>query len=270
MTFANPSPSEFGDGTFYDEKGSRFYLSDEKLKGDYSPVRYQREIQLFRRFCPKGKVLDVGCSTGGFLFQLNQASPGDYQCWGTDVASDALAFAETKGVRVLRENFLQPTTPSLQFDAITFWAVLEHVLEPSTFLQAARNSLATGGVCYILVPNFKSLATRLLGARYRYILPQHLNYFTGETLRGLAAKNGFEVVHCTTTHFNPIVIWKDFRARETEATDADRASLLARTNAMKVKKSLALLRVGYNFSEKFLRVFSLADNLAMVLKKTAS
>ena len=56
----------------------------------------------------------------------------------------------------------------------------------------------------------KSLAVRFLGARYRYIYPQHLNYFTRQTLSGLVEAR-FSVVDFRSTHFNPIVIWQDWR-----------------------------------------------------------
>jgi 2-polyprenyl-3-methyl-5-hydroxy-6-metoxy-1,4-benzoquinol methylase len=264
MVFANPVPRDFGDGTFYDEKGSRFYLSDEKLKGDYSPVRYEREIKLLRRFCKRGKILDVGCSTGGFLFYLNQTFPGDYEIWGTDVAREALAFAKTKGVNVIDENFFD--LKGRQFDAITFWAVLEHLLDPQSFLKAAKELLHPDGFCIVLVPNFKSLATRMLGSKYRYILPQHLNYFTNQTVGALAQRAGFHVVHRSTMHFNPIVIWQDLRAKGTEVSDEERAALLAKTNAMKQSKALGGARAVYRFSETLLRRFGFADNLIAVLK----
>src|SRR3954468_12200640 len=47
-----------------------FYLSPEKLESDYAPVRYERELKVFRAWCRAGAVLDVGCSTGAFLHQL--------------------------------------------------------------------------------------------------------------------------------------------------------------------------------------------------------
>ena len=65
MVFADPVAEEFASGAFYHER--RFYLSASKLKSDYAPVRFERELRLFRAWCPAGAVLDVGCSTGAFL-----------------------------------------------------------------------------------------------------------------------------------------------------------------------------------------------------------
>lgn len=258
MIFANPVPNEFETGDFYDHSG-QYYLSPEKLQSDYAPVRFQRELRLFKRHCKKGRVLDVGCSTGAFLHQLKPA----YDITGTDVAGPALDYAETQGIPVRRGNFLDLDFAE-PFGAVTFWAVVEHLVHPSPFLEKAAKVLRPGGHCFVLVPNFRSLATRILGPRYRYILPQHVNYFTARTLRRLCEKH-FKVLSITTTHFNPIVILKDLRA--TETTDAARADLLKRTTSMKQNPALAPIRALYRLTEAALSKLMLADNLVAVLQR---
>jgi 2-polyprenyl-3-methyl-5-hydroxy-6-metoxy-1,4-benzoquinol methylase len=230
-------------------------------------VRYAREIRVLRKFCLRGRILDVGCSTGGFLYRLGECFPNDYKVVGTDVATGALDVAEKKGVPVLRENFFA-LAGSEQFQAITFWAVLEHVAEPAEFLRKARELLREGGYCFVLVPNVRSLAVRLLGAKYRYILPQHINYFSPATLGRLVEKSGFAVVLSTTTHFNPIVIAQDFRSRGARfVPDKDRASLLVKTNSLKSNPLLLPVRWAYEVLERVLGALGLADNVLIVCRK---
>jgi 2-polyprenyl-3-methyl-5-hydroxy-6-metoxy-1,4-benzoquinol methylase len=264
---ASTLPPGFANATFYETEGSNFYVSEDKLQGDYAPVRYAREIRLLRKFVPKGRVLDVGCSTGGFLYHLNQAAPGHYTTYGTDVAHGALDYAESRGVTVIRQNFLSGQFPEREFDAITFWAVLEHVVNPRAFLERARELLAPEGTCLVLVPNIESLATRILGAKYRYILPQHLNYFSTRTLERLAVACGFKVISRTTTHFNPLVIARDFTSRAEAVSDQKRAELLVKTNALKANPLLGPVRVLYTAVEKALGAARLADNVVLTLVK---
>ena len=103
---------------------------------------------------------------------------GAYRVLGTDVSGPPLDYAESRGVPVLRANFLEHDFKDQRFDAVTFWAVLEHLFEPGKFLEKAASILKPGGLCFVLVPNLDSLAVRLLKTKYRYIYPQHLNYFT--------------------------------------------------------------------------------------------
>ena len=263
MIFANPVPREFETGDFYDHSGG-YYLSEDKLRSDYSPVRFEREIRLFTRYVPSGHVLDVGCSTGAFLHQLQTRFPARYKVTGTDVAGPALDYAQSQGIAVRRGNFVeQPFDPV--FDAVTFWAVVEHLVHPRAFLEKAESILKRGGYCFVLVPNFKSLATKILRADYRYILPQHVNYFTAETLRALCSEY-FKVESIRSTHFNPLVILKDFKARK-EVVEAERAQLLKKTTAWKQSGALFPARLMYKAAENILARAMLADNLVAVLRK---
>jgi 2-polyprenyl-3-methyl-5-hydroxy-6-metoxy-1,4-benzoquinol methylase len=266
MIYVNPVPAEFASGQYYDQAGADYYLSPAKLEGDYAPVRFERELRLFRKHCRGGAVLDVGCSSGAFLFQLNQRFPGCYQPLGTDVSGPALDYAEERGVAVVRGNFLEQAFGGQQFDAVTFWAVVEHLLEPRQFLEQAWSLLKPEGRCFVLVPNLRSLAVRLLGKRYRYIYPQHLNYFTRVTLTKLVEPRFSVIQHCST-HFNPIVIWQDWRRGGGEVLNRERAELLKRTTAYKANPWLKPAKVIYQLAEQMLGKLNLADNLVVVLRK---
>ena len=297
MVYANPVPSEMATGEFYDAAGTDYYLSPAKLQSDYADVRFERELRLFRKHCRGGAVLDVGCSSGAFLFQLRKRWPADYQILGTDVSGPPLDYAESRGVPVMRGNFLEqdfvgklqieavaphPASghplpirwgegrgegiPPIRFDAVTFWAVLEHLAEPKLFLEKAHSLLKPGGLCLVLVPNFNSLATRLLGVRYRYVYPQHLNYFTRTTLSRLAVGR-FEVVAARFTHFNPVVIWQDWRGDGREVSNAERGELLQRTTALKQKPWMKPVKGLYGLAEKALGSIGLADNVVVVMRR---
>jgi len=266
MIYANPVPAQFASGAHYDRLGADYYLSPAKLESDYAEVRFERELRRFRQHCAAGAVLDVGCSSGAFLYRLNQRFPGCYQVLGTDVSGAPLDYAESRGVPVMRGEFPAQPFAEKKFDAVTFWAVLEHLLEPKRFVEKAWSILRPGGLCFVLVPNMKSLAVRVLGARYRYIYPQHLNYFTSTTLRRLV-ETRFSVIDVRPTHFNPIVIWQDWRRGGQEVPNAERAALLKRTTNYKQNPLLGPVKGLYHFVETALATAGLADNLVAVLRK---
>jgi 2-polyprenyl-3-methyl-5-hydroxy-6-metoxy-1,4-benzoquinol methylase len=265
MVFANPVPESYASGEYYDDTAD-YYLSPAKLESDYAPVRFRRELRLFRQYCQHGRVLDVGCSSGAFLFQLHSQFADTYEVLGTDASGPPLDYAESRGVPVLRADFLEHDFQDQRFDAITFWAVLEHLFAPAQFLDKAAALLKPGGLCFVLVPNLGSLAVRLLKTKYRYIYPQHLNYFTKTTLHRLVAKR-FEILTTRFTHFNPVVIWRDWRNRGGEVSNEQRAALLARTTRLKQNPLLLPARAIYGLTETALGALGLADNLAVVLRR---
>ena len=268
MLFVPAIPEALASSEFY--RKSRYHLSPDKLESDYAPVRFERELLLFRRFCPAGEVLDVGCSTGSFLHQLHSHWPNSYQVSGMDVAAAPLEFASAKGLRVTCGQFADWDFGEQHFDAVTLWAVIEHLPSPRAFLAKAADILKVGGHCLILVPNARSLAIRLLGPRYRYIMPEHLNYFTPGTMRRFIAQEPrFTVCRLTGMHFNPIVIWQDWKSRGLPVPEADRARLLKRTTAWKQSPRWKLLKFLYRASDRLLSQLWLADNLAIVLQRSS-
>ncbi|HSY73877.1 MAG TPA: class I SAM-dependent methyltransferase [Dongiaceae bacterium] len=264
MIYTNPVPAEMASGDFYDRAGNE-YLSAEKLESDYSDVRFERELRLFRAHCKSGSVLDVGCSSGAFLYQLKKRYPSDYQTCGTDVSGPPLDHAAKMGVPIIKGNFLTHHFDQ-SFDAVTFWAVMEHLFEPQLFLKKAAAILKPGGLCFILVPNMRSLAVRLLGAKYRYIYAEHLNYFTPETLAKFANLE-FSVLDLKSTHLNPLVIWKDFRGGNREVPRAERSQLLKRTTAYKKSRWMFPIKCCYQAAEAVLGNFLMADNLVIIWRK---
>ncbi len=267
MVFVNPVAVEMASGKYYDTTGGEYYVSPAKLQSDYADVRFERELRLFQRHCAGGDVLDVGCGSGAFLFQLGKRRPQQYSALGTDVSGPALDHAESRGVNVARGNFLEHDFGGRTFDAVTFWAVMEHLNEPRRFLDRAHSLLKPGGVCFVLVPNLKSLAVRLLGARYRYVYPQHLNYFTRETLARLGVGK-LEVVATCYTHFNPVVIWQDWCGGGRDVSNAERGELLRQTTALKQKPWMKPVKWLYDVAEKILALAGLADNVVIVFRKT--
>lgn len=269
MVFASPVDEGWGTGAFYAQLGEPFYLSPDKLQSDYSPVRFARELKLFRRFCREGSVLDIGCSTGAFLYQLKAQFPGIYEVSGIDVAGPALDHAGQKGIRVLREPFLEADFKGQSFSAVTFWAVIEHLIDPRAFLDRAASLIQPSGYCFILVPNYRSLVVRSLGAKYRYIFPQHVNYFTAATLSKLVeAEPSLRVIHTASMHFNPIVILQDWRSRGAFVSDEERAKLLKRTTRYKQNPLLKPVKAGLAAIESLLGAMNLADNIVLVARRT--
>ncbi len=267
MVFADPLPPESAP-EHYDQLGRPYYLSPDKLEGDFASVRFERELRLFRRHCASGGILDVGCSTGAFLHQLQHRFPGQYRPSGIEVSRAALDHARLHGLDVIGDSLLSHDFGDRRFHAVTFWAVLEHLPNPAAFLERAIHWLEPNGCLFSLVPNLRSLAVRCLGPRYRYILPQHVNYFTPASLSHLLTRQGLEVINSGGSHFNPAVLWQDWR-RGTDApvADADRAALLRKTTRLKQASWLRPVKWTLGAVERLLASAGLADNIWAVARK---
>ena len=83
----------------------------------------------------------------------------------------------------------------------------------------------------------------------------------------IAREPHFKLIELRSTHFNPIVIWQDWRRQRDAVPDAERAELLKRTTSWKRNPLLAPVRLAYGAAEGLLGRFRLADNLVAVLER---
>lgn len=133
------------------------------------------------------RVLDVGCSMGGFLAALAEAGASVV---GIEPSPHDAAVARTRFGIDVREGFFEAVSlGDATFDLVTLRFVFEHVREPRAILRRVRALLAPGGRVYLEVPN---LATPFVGLD-DFFSYGHLQTFTPESLSYLCAREGFKV-----------------------------------------------------------------------------
>lgn len=165
------------------------YPYDERPEvGPYVPTCTQR-------------LLDVGCSRGGFGAGLRRQRP-DLQLVG--IESDAAAAREAAAFydEMICGHFPQDVPSSNPFDCVVFNDVLEHLVDPWSALRAAVPLLGTGGTVVASIPNVRALRPLVeLAVRgdwhYRDmgILDRtHLRFFTKRSMLRLFDESGFDVI----------------------------------------------------------------------------
>lgn len=148
----------------------------------------------------QGRWLDVGCANGVFV---REAAALGAQAEGVELSRVAVAQAVEAGLPV-RCGALEEVPAGPDFDCITAFDVLEHVLDPLTFLQDIVARLKPGGHAALTMPDKSSLYARLMGARWWFYIPEeHLHYFDHEIIRALMIKVGLEPVVVSRT-FKPL------------------------------------------------------------------
>jgi len=135
MLFANPSPLNLRLATITTPPALSTIFRLKNCKAIMQPFDSSVN-ESFSAALPIRLVLDVAVLLVHF-FIIETPISGEYEILGTDVSGAPLDYAESKGVPVLRGDFLAQDFGEEKFDAITLWAVLEHLQEPKRFLQKA-------------------------------------------------------------------------------------------------------------------------------------
>lgn len=138
-------------------------------------------------------VLDVGCATGGFLAE---AKADGWQAHGTELSASAASRAREHFGLSVDDGVLVPHLPSRQFDLVTMWHVLEHLIDPIEALASlVPHVTPLSGVFFAEMPNWSSLGRRVRGAEWSQLRPpEHINFFTEKSLATIAQKAGFSAV----------------------------------------------------------------------------
>jgi 2-polyprenyl-3-methyl-5-hydroxy-6-metoxy-1,4-benzoquinol methylase len=192
-----PSKAEIG----------KYYKSDEYISHtDSSKGVFNKIYQLVRNFSirqkaslisgytklNKGRILDYGCGTGSFLYQMKKNG------WKvTGIEPDDIA--QKKAAGLIDESVFSPdhlhALQEASFDAITLWHVLEHVHDLDLSLNAFKRILKTNGILVIAVPNNESFDAKHYKENWAaYDVPRHLYHFTPSSIEGILSKHGFRKI----------------------------------------------------------------------------
>jgi len=190
---------------YYDEKYRKHYSPRVNQTSSYaeifeSYVHYQTQrVQLLRPWLRQDmRLLDVGCQTGHFLFNIKnlvkEVVGVDYDSGAADFASK-VCQCTTFGCG-LDETGLPPAS----FDVVCAMQTMEHVADPVSFASTLGKYLKLNGIIYIEVPNLKDALLSVYNNqpfRDFYYREAHILYLTQSSLEAVMSRAGFE----GTIHF---------------------------------------------------------------------
>lgn len=168
----------------------------QKLKNKIFSFPGRYRFGMAPSFIKKGKILDIGCGDGLFLNSLRKLG---WQTFGVEINKVAAQKARNMGLGVINCDLLEAGFSDDFFDVVRIWSVLEHLHNPAQTLAEIYRILKRGGTLIAQVPNFNSLASRLLRKRGLDI-PRHLYHFCPNTLKLIIERNNLVVkkIYCSS------------------------------------------------------------------------
>jgi 2-polyprenyl-3-methyl-5-hydroxy-6-metoxy-1,4-benzoquinol methylase len=144
---------------------------------------------------PGAGALDIGCAAGYFLDLLKK--DGWTRIEGIELDTRMLQGLEARGFKVSGLP-LEQFAPTRRYRLITLFDVLEHLPDINNDFEKLSAMLDENGLIALVTPDFNSFQRKLFGRRWFQFKPrEHIYYFDPSTLRRLAEKHGFEIVHCS-------------------------------------------------------------------------
>jgi SAM-dependent methyltransferase len=142
-----------------------------------------------KRFATSGRLLEVGCSTGEMLAEARTS----FDAFGVEADAASSQRAVSCGLNCFNGTLSDAKFPDAHFDVAALYHVIEHFPSPRAELQEFHRIIRPGGWLAIETPNIANFWFRLLGARWRQFIPDHIFFFTPQTLTRMCEERGFEV-----------------------------------------------------------------------------
>jgi SAM-dependent methyltransferase len=185
--FVNPRLRQEVNSDIY----ARYWRSREPSR--IAPNDYARYVcRQLAAIRPLGDLLDFGCGWGSVL---REASRVGWRAVGVEVDARKVEFCREHGMEAVYGDVLDRPFAANSFDAAIAEQVFEHLYSPVDYMTELHRILRPGGVLYVAVPNFGSVAARLKRASWDLVHPvSHVRYFDRASLSTLLERCGFDVV----------------------------------------------------------------------------
>ena len=200
-----PTPEElkayYADRYYQAEKGN-YRESYSQAEHDYLNLKIAQKASLvdkLRKGRGTGTMLDVGCGEG---FAMAWFQKHGWVVEGIDYSVAGLRAMHPNLLSRLRAGDLfgllnERIQADKRYDLVWLKNVLEHVADPVKLLNALRRVVSPEGVCVVNVPNDSSTYQETLlengdiPGRFWIALPDHLAYFTYDSLKRTAEATGW-------------------------------------------------------------------------------
>ena len=173
MAFVNPMPAA--------ESIPLLYPKDYLAGKEHRVSKYLEMIRLLPELS-YGKLLDVGCGRGDFIYHASRV--------GWDVEGvDLMDWDSPYNLPIKVGDFLAMDLPERAYNVVTAWALLEHVREPSKFFGKISGLLKADGKFIFVVPNVQAPGMRHACSED---IPRHLWLFTPAAVRRYLDRFGMD------------------------------------------------------------------------------
>ena len=161
--------------------------------------KLSESFQQIERFSQRGRLLDIGCSSGKFLWL---AKRNGWSVSGVEFNKDTAQIASDNGLNVFVGELASAGYPLASFDAIHLGDVIEHVRDPADTLSRASALLKPNGVIVLITPNHDAVFPlltlwlhRLFGLPWSHATPPyHLSQYSEKSLEKLLRQLNLQAI----------------------------------------------------------------------------
>ncbi|MFT7644513.1 MAG: SAM-dependent methyltransferase [Candidatus Paceibacteria bacterium] len=161
----------------------------------FKPGPRRRTMEVIKKYGLNSKtVIDIGSGVGNNLVYMGTGS------YGVEINPGSVKFCTNIGLDAKEVDMISDDVSNLpKVDNAIAWAIMEHVENPHRFLRNIHAVLNPGGNIFLYVPTVPVFIPKFLPMRFRkywngHLHGDHVNAFSGKSLKFMCERAGFETV----------------------------------------------------------------------------
>ena len=195
LVFVHPQPSKEEIAKLYSasyfSRGNKYAVAWDSRQ-DPNWLNDQCKVQLVKRWCSAGKLLDIGCALGGFL---GVAKEHGFTVEGVEIGEYAAEQARSRfQIKVMNGDIYSAKLTPESYDVITMWDVIEHLTDPNLAFEKITTALRPRGYVAFSTGDISSAWARITGKRWQLLTPpQHLYFFSPVSISRLLKQHDLSI-----------------------------------------------------------------------------
>jgi 2-polyprenyl-3-methyl-5-hydroxy-6-metoxy-1,4-benzoquinol methylase len=232
--------------------------------------RHKLRYKTIQKYCPKGKLFDLGVGWGHFLHTGRLLG---YEVAGIEMAKMPFTYAKDYlKLPVECIDFFDYAPKTSYYDVVTMWDVLEHIDNCDIAVEKCATMLKQGGYIVIQVPQIDSYIANKQKESWQAMGLDHVNYFSKKTITHFLESKGFEIVKIKSSIEVKLflmysILDKKRKKQGTQtATQAERQEYFNK-KVNKPKWQLKIVIWGHNMLYNLLSAMNIGDEMIVIAKK---
>lgn len=199
LVFSLPRPTQSELAEFYCSPKYRNNYTKSTMSGMFfAQKRYQQLIEILSVKKPDilekntPKLLDVACGDGDFAYVAAQKG---WKVSATEISSNNRYIdVDDRDSKIMfyYGDFVSLNIPETEYDLITCYHFIEHLVDPLNTLRKIRKLLKPKGIALFETPNIGGLPAKVKKGKWSQIKPpEHVTYFNPNSLNSALIQSGF-------------------------------------------------------------------------------
>lgn len=176
----------------------KFYIDKEDEEytknSNFRRKTYSKAIEILKSKKESGDILEIGSGMGDFIYAAQNFG---YKCTGLEISKFSSSLSIKLGHKIFNCNLddLKKYIGDKKFDIIVMMGVIEHLEYPDKVIKDIKKFLRDDGLVMLWTGDFNSIYSKILRKNWWYVIGQHIQLFTRNSLRVIFNNNNFDCVY---------------------------------------------------------------------------